>query len=878
MDQIPFVVALKIVLKKLSCVVAVTIVLISSLLASNSACAFGGLDETQNLKRAVEKLNFWLSDSAEREGWQDFLLLSQLTSQTALGNQADVAVLQQIQSRFHSDTPGLNHPVFLGVKTALDNQVKRLSASREKSVDQHLAEAKSAYSAPSIPLMEQQRDQVITNIDALIRHYRASMPSRKRALLFYDLNLDPIKAFLKDLEIEISPEVSVEKIDSMIRDVKGDIDQVVEKIDAIPIGPEPDEEDESNEQSEDEDEDESSATGPSSDDDKQGLSLSSPKNEISGQILFGDGPSEDNGEETLKELEGQLKTLEAKRTVLRDRRKKVLKADRPRLRQRVKNVRQLRRYEAAFDDLAQQYGDPYFVIAANSLHDFTVSYTNGTSGNLQENMLSRLEDVQEKLQDINDRDSARAASGKLGDLLRWLDDAGQTPALVTAVRAKYSNPNAYLSIRGNLIGDLIAQTISDRSPIRQNAFGRLVRGCTETNGNVWLQLIDDPNQIQAQLHLDASVASGAFVQQGKVQVFTNSYGSISADRRVSIGLDGVRFSDAQVDANFQSVFAGTNSRFGLVNRTAQKAFNKNQSRADELAEQQAKDQALSQFKEQTDDPLAKANKQLLKFRQTALKKSNWFPAVGLHSTHDRVNVVVKQETDGTLAAPDRPSNFGVNPEVGLRIHDTLLSNYLDPLLSGKTFTSQQLANQIAEITGEAPEGFVGEDADGEPLEEFSIGFTRVRPLQFEFEDQKIRVVVSGRKFAQGDQEIDAGMKIIMEFKVRDDNGKLKFGRDGKVRFEFLDPKRTSPALIAFRRLLDENMNKEMAAKDTEAVIPANFIPVELVPELAKSPLAKKLRLVQFRSDRGWLYLGWNRESSPADSYGWVYDLPAIWNR
>ena len=866
MDQIPFVVALKIVLKKLSCVVAVTIMLISSLLASNSACAFGGLDETQNLKRAVEKLNFWLSDSAEREGWQDFLLLSQLSSQTALGNQADLGVLQQIQSRFHSDTRGLNHPVFLGVKTALDNQVKRLSASREKNVDQLLSDARYSYSAPSIELLEQQRDQVISDIDALIRHYRTSMPSRKRALLFYDLQLDPIKDYLKDLKIEISPEISVDKIDSMIRDVKGDIDQVVEKIDAIPIAPEPDDDDDDNE---------SSAAEP--DDGAEKLNLNQPQNDLSGQILIGDGPSEDKGEETLEELEGQLETLEAKKKVLSDRRKKILKADLPRLRARVKIVRQLRRYEAAFADHAQQHGDPYFVIAANSLHNFSVGYFNGTSGNLQEDMLNRLEDVRENLQDINDPDHARTASGKLGDSLRWLDDAGQTPALVTAIRAKYSNPNAYLSIGGNLIGDLVAQTISDRSPIRQNAFGRLVRGCSETNGRVWLQLVDDPNQIQAQLRLDASVASGAFVQQGKVQVFTNSYGSISGDRRVFIGLDGVRWNDTQIDANFQSVFAGTNSKYGLVNRIAQKAFNKNQSRADDLAQQQAKEQALSQFGEQTDKPLAKANKQLLKLRQKTLMKSNLLPAVGLHSTNDRVNVVVKQETDGTLAAPDRPQNFGVNPEVGLRIHDTLLSNYLDPLLSGKTFTSQQLANQIAEITGEAPEGLVGEDADGEPLEEFSIGFTRVRPLQFEFEDQKIRVVVSGRKFAQGDQEIDAGMKIIMEFKVRDDNGKLKFGRDGKVRFEFLDPKRTSPALIAFRRLLDENMNKEMAAEDTEAVIPANFIPVELVPELAKSPLAKKLRLVQFRSDRGWLYLGWNRESSPADSYGWTYDLPAIWN-
>jgi len=861
-DRVPVLIALK----KLLCIAAVAIVLISSLLAGNPVCAFSGLDETKDLKRAVEKLNFWLSDSAEREGWQDFLLLNQLSSQAALGNQADLGVLQRIQLRFQSDTSGLKHPVFVGVKTALDKQIKRLSASREKSVDQLLVDAKYAFSAPSIHLLEQQRDQVIADIDALIRHYRTSMPSRKRALLFYDLQLDPIKEYLEGLEIEISPEISVGKIDSMIRDVKGDIDQVVEKIDAIPITPEPDDQDEPGE------------AEPSSDDDTEGLNLSAPKDELSAQILIGDGPSEDQGEETLEELESHLKTLEAKRKVLRDRRKTILKADLPRLRQRAKIVRQLRQYEAVFGKYAQQYGDPYFVIAANSLHDFSVGFLNGTSGNLQEDMLNRLEGIKENLHDIHDSDKARIASGKLGDSLRWLDDAGQASSLVTAVRAKYSNPNGYLSIHGNLLGGLVARPISDRSPIRQNAFGRLVRGCAETNGNVRLQLVDDPNQIQAQLRLDATVASGAFVQQGKIQVFTNSYGMVSADRRVFIGLDGVRWNDTQINADFQSAFAGTNSKLGLVNRIAQKAFNENQSRADDLAEQQAKDQTLSQFDEQTDKPLAEANKQLLKFRQQILKKSNLLPAIRMNSTHDRINVVLKQETDATLAAPDYPQNHGVDPEVGLRIHDTLLSNYLDPLMSGKTFTSGELAIQIANITGQVPEGITGEDDDGEPVEEFSIGFTRIRPIQIEFEDQKIRVVVSGRKFAQGDQEINAGMKIIMEFKVHDDNGQLKFGRDGKVRFEFLDPKRTTPALVAFRRFLDENLNKEMAAEDTETDLPANFIPVELVPELAESPLAKKLRLVQFRSDRGWLYLGWNQESSPADSYGWIYDLSAIWKR
>jgi len=859
----------QITLKKLLCFVVV--VLVGVTLASNSASAYGGLDETTDLKRAVEKLNFWLNDSAEREGWQDFLLLAQLNSQAALGNQADLAVLQKIQSQFHSDTSGLGHPVFLGVKTALDGQIKRLSASRKASIDQLLPNAKSDYSAPSTQSLEQQRDQVIADIDTLIRHYRTVIPSRERALLFYDLKLDPLKAFLKDLKIEISPEVSVEKIDSMISDVKKDIDLIVEKIDAIPISPEPDAED----SSEQEAENQPSETAPSTID---GLNLSAPKDELPNQILIGDGPSEDNGEETLEELEGQLETLEAKRKALRDRRKRALRADRPRLLKRAKTVRQLRKHEAIFDDLALQYSDPYFVMATNSLHSFSVSYFNGTSGNLQENMLSRIEDVAEQLQDINDPAAARTASGKLGDMLRWLDDAGQTPALVTAIRTKYSNPNAYLSIRGNLLGNAVAQTISDRSPIRQNVFGRLVRGCTQTNGNVYLQLIDNPDQVQAQLRLDATVASGAFVQQGKIQVFTNSYGTISADRQVLIGLDGVRWNDTRVDANFQSAFAGTNSNFGLVNRIAQKAFGKNQSRADEFAEQQAKDKAESQFNEQTDKPLTQANQQLLKLRKKALQKASLLPAIRLHSTHDRVNLVVKKETDATLAAPDHPQNFGINPAVGVQIHDTLLSNYLAPLLSGKTFTSAELGEQIARLTGKVPDGISNTDDDGEATEDFSIGFTRVCPIQFEFEDQKIRVIVSGRKFAQGDQEINAGMKIIMEFKVHDDNGKLKFGRDGKVRFEFLDPKRTTPALVAFRRFLDENLNQKMAAEDTETEIPTNLIPVDSVPELADRPLAKELRLVQFRSDRGWLYLGWNRESDPADSYSWIYDLPAIWKR
>ncbi len=858
------------VLSKLLPIFLIGAVFISSLSILNSARASGALGETKELEVAVEKLNFWLYGSAEREGWQQFLLLSQLNNQAARGNHADLAVLQNIQSRFHSNAAGLNHPVFQDVKTALDNQIVRLAGSRQRSIPQLLVEAKFSFAAGSVEVMSQQRDQAIADIDALIRYYRATIPSRKRALLFYDLKLDTIKSYLQGLEIEIAPEVSVGKIDSMIRDVQADIDKVVKEIDAIPIVPGPEDDEES---------EQPNATEQGLDISSENLILNAPQiGKFSEQQLIGNGPSEDQAGKSLKELELVKKNLEAKKVVLRERRQKVLKVDLPRLRQRSKTARQLRKYELVFEKYALRKGDPYFVSAAASLKKFSRSYFHGTSGNLQEDLLGRLGDIEEDLVGIYRPDDSRAARGSLGKTLGWLDAAGQSPSLVTAIRAMYSHPNAYFSIHGNLIGDLIGQTISDRSPIRQNAFGRLVRGCTETNGNVSLQLIDDPNQIQAQLRLDANIASGAFVQQGKIQVFTNSYGTLSADRHIFIGLDGVRWTDTQVDANFQSSFAGTNSSFGLINQVAEKAFNKNQSRADDLARQQAKDQGRTRFDEQADEPLAQANKSLLRLQRKALEKSNLFPAVRAHSTQEKITVVVTQATESTLAAPNRPSDFGVNPQVGVQIHDTLLSNYLDPLFSGKTFSNEELAAKISEITGEAPPGLTGTDDEGKPVESFSIGFTRVRPIEFEFVDQKIRVVVSGRKFVQGDKEINAGMKIIMEFKVHDDNGKLKFGRAGKILFEFLDPKRTTPALIAFRRLLDENLNENPKTDDREAELPKNFIPIKQVPQLADSELAKKLRLVQFRSDSGWLYLGWNHESNLGESYGWIYDLPAIWKR
>ena len=835
--------------------IAIIVVATGGLFSAKIASAS---DETHELQVAVQKMNFWMNQSSQAEGWRRFLLLYQLEAQTALGNQANIDTLKTILAQFSSDESGLQHPVFQNTKEAIQRQIDRLVASRTKPIASLLFDSKSGFDRVDAGDIGLLKNEVIENLESLRRYYRSTMPSRKRANLFYDLQLNPMISFLNDLKFEPAPEVSAEKIESIIRDLRRETQDLVEKIDALPIetpGPMEDGEDETAAE--------------------DGLDLSLSNQELSDRIFIGDGPSEDKDEETREELLKQKKQLDEKQRMLLKQRRDILKADRPRRQRRAVIGRQLNEFEDNLTEFQKQYGDPYFDQALNSLKKLSLRYSFGTSGNLQESMLNRIAAIESQLEKIDADGNDRDASGKLGDALRWLESSGQAQPLVTALRTKYSTPNAYFSVSSNLLNRVGSQSLSDRQPIRQHVFGRLIRGCSQTDGNVTFQFLNDPNQIHARIQLDASVQSSTYLQQGKIQVFTGSNGSVQAYRDIFANVGGLFWNEPVTAANFQSSLTGTNSSLRLVNKVVDKQFNKSKAKADAFTAKQARDQAGDQFDEQTLEPLTEARGTLKTAIQEALNKSNWLPAFYLRTTNERLHAVVKKETSATLAAPASPQEFGIGPEVAIRVHETLLSNYLDDIFKGKTFTNEQLAEEFADLTGELPPGLTGENAEGDAAEDFSITFARVRPIQFEFTKQRIRVVVAGQKFAQGDQNIDAGLKIILQFKVVEEDEELKIKRDGKVLFEFIDPRRTTPKLVAFRRFLDERLNDQMENEETETILPDNLLPIDEVPELADSPIARKMRLVQFHIDGGWVYLGWNHEDNAQTPLNWVYDLSAI---
>ncbi len=840
------------------------------------------VNPTLQLQNAVHRLNLWLANSSDAAVWRRNLLLNLLDAQSARGERADIATLSKIEARFSGSNEGLDKPVFRDVRDALNAQIKQLSEMQLSGyanlydVTNAVKLARSQYRPITTSMMGQQRARAVYDLDSLKKHYRKTMRSRKRANLFYDMRLDPAIEFLNDLEFEVPPEISVGKMDSMIKSVKKQLDSIEEQIDAMPVTPQPD--DEANEAEE----------GEQDDDIKDGDDNQENTVEPALQIYpleFGPIPDEDGP--SLEELERRKKNIEAQLKVLTDQRSEILKKDRPRLIRIGKEFGQLREFVSNFAALEDTQNDPYFIAAQTSLEQFLKTFRYGNDDNLQEKFLLRLKELEENLVKIRGSD-AREASALLGESLSWLENANQVSPLVAALRAKYSLPNLYVAVSGKLVQQLGSQSFSQSSPVRQNFKGRLVRGNSRIDGHVNLNLRDDPNQIHVDVNLSGSLAASTYVQQRKLQIFSETSGCLSAQRSLLANIGGLFASEPNVDVRVQTNLNGTTSKWDLVNRIAAKKFAESKADAEAETTQQTKEQLSSQFTDQTDAAVVAGQDALAQAQDVLASNARLAPEMYLRSTPTQIVLIGKKSSPSALASPDYPAHSSIPTDVSVRIHESVLSNFFERTFSGKTFSNEELAEMGEVFGGEAPaalkkaekpEGDRGDAEDDDEVEDesFSITFSTIRPIQFEFDDSAFGIAISGVRFLQGDKKINTGLKIGLRFKIKQINGKLKLVRDGKAELDYVtvgDKKKDAKA-IAFRSFLNGKLNPKDGGEQISVDLPDNLLPLGQLEGLKDNKLAQGMTLVQCRAEKGWLYLGWNY-SPEYLSVQHLVDMPAIW--
>ena len=572
-----------------------------------------------------------------------------------------------------------------------------------------------------------------------------------------------------------------------------------------------------------------------------------------------------------KTLETTKQTLIKNVAALEQELKNLEPDEKARMQRRAELGRALSPYQRAFDELQLEQRDIYFAAANYAFSRFRRVFANGTNPRIQGSIEGNLDTLKKYFSELSDPDN-RIAQAEMGKALGELESTNQASPLVAAIRKKHSLPNLEISVSGQLINQLAGRSVSETQAVREEILGRLILGEAYVTGNVAIDLIPDPNQAHLSLQLLGDVESQTYTKQGPITAFAGGEAEIEARRSVFANTSGLFATGAYGAANLESRFDGVSSGCKLIQKIARKQYEKDKTLTEGISAARLEAKTLTSFLEQTNDVLMEGQTSIDYFQMQRAENLSVLPELFLFTTPDRFHITGIKSSESDLGAPvpSKPISQKT-PGVSVRVNETALSNYASPILAGKALWNYEIADRLETLLNVDMSTLRdGENGDWQML------FSDKRPVQFEFDNDKFSVVVTGLRFRQGQNSINYGLTIRLNFKITRSNGKLFLERDGKPKVNCLTDQKDGKT-VAFKTALERQLDKDNAdGSPTEIPLPENLLPIDgdLLKDVA---FAKRLKLVEFQSVDGWLYLGWNYVGE-AETYDGSVNTPAIWNR
>ncbi|MEM9413658.1 MAG: hypothetical protein AAGA30_21300, partial [Planctomycetota bacterium] len=365
-----------------------------------------------------------------------------------------------------------------------------------------------------------------------------------------------------------------------------------------------------------------------------------------------------------------------------------------------------------FEGMQFERPDSYFGRAMESLDRLKAQYlvaANRRSAEQFEKRLNELIQIYPQLSNSQDR----LAVAKLGQLVGWLDDAGQAEDLVAAVRAQHSHPNLYLEITSQFVNQFANRSISQKQKVNEQILNRLIRGVAYVNGNVSVQFVPDRFQARTAIRVDGTIDSDTYTRAGKLTAYAGATGQYSATREIFGNVGGLFACEVQGDLNLSSYFKCIDSRSRLVQRIARKQYLKTKQQSEAISSRRTRKKILNEFETESDGQILDAYKRLDGINDSQFELGRFIPETYLSTTSDRLVVTGHKSTSKDLAAPNLPvESHGFPIGFAAKLHETLLSNYVSPLVAGKRFKVSELGKLLQEALNRP----VTDDPNAEDIE------------------------------------------------------------------------------------------------------------------------------------------------------------------
>ena len=434
----------------------------------------------------------------------------------------------------------------------------------------------------------------------------------------------------------------------------------------------------------------------------------------------------------------------------------------------------------------------------------------------------------------------------IGRLSGFLQQGGQADSLVTSIHHHFSHPNLMLSVSQDLIMRLLSQQVEDTMPLEDRINGTTLRGTVHTVGNVTVDLVDNPSRGNLRVRLQGNAKSKSIGTNLGVTVHTTGNTKIDASKLIHLDAFGLHPQPAFANCETESSIDSISARSRCIEKIAWRRALASQSQGEQMASRRAEQQVAERVDQQTTEMLKDANHFLQEqFRQPMIRR-NAFPRLFEFATIDgHLKLRMQQSNDRQMAAPGPAPQHDGTPDVGIKIHESLVGNLSEAILGGTVLTGDSLQGLLEDLGAEVPAELQGDT--GEP---WSITFSSNRPIRVSFQDNITAISIRGRRFTRGDTVVGNVIDITARYALDMTPTGLKLKRQGDVEVDYVNRRSLGVPQIAIKTMLLKKFNSlykpELEVQDI------------VLPERWRQ--AGNLRLKNSHVSTGWLVLSWIRQA------------------
>jgi hypothetical protein len=428
--------------------------------------------------------------------------------------------------------------------------------------------------------------------------------------------------------------------------------------------------------------------------------------------------------------------------------------------------------------------------------------------------------------------------------------------LLSAVSAAAAEPNLLAEVSLDFAKAAAGQSTVKQECIRDRQGRAVITGTGVSSTSVSVEFVPNSHCGEVHLVLDGSMCARMRARQGRIDVFTDGFVRFHGTKSVCINGQCLWWGPAQVRACPHLDFVDVTTRFCLIDplmrRVATRFYYRQEDQSHDIFAWKTERRVSQQFDRESGVQLSRAAKSYCDNFLGGLDKNRIRPQeLRFSTTAD--HLMVRARLEG--AAPTDWAPIPViqgRPDIGVRLHQSLLNNAAANIFAGKTRTGAELENDVNSLLGP-----IGKKValDPEDKEQFTVTFSPGLPIETNFDAGKIKIMLRTQGFVSGDRVVSDPFLIESLYDLKRVGAGLELLRQGEVSVQPPDvaagQREISAREVTLSVLLRKRFNKLIPEKVAVEKI-------ELPGELKK---VGNLEPTQADSDKGWLTLGLSRSGN-----------------